>query len=109
MKRRTLIEDAEREGEGPERAEDDLRFGGWRILWGTGVSTRGGTIGHIQDSMLIGRRGEAGHLLGTNRSGGEYQWIDRRAVSEEAAKVIAGTATATVTATATDAKTMMEG
>ena len=34
------------EGEVPERAEDDFRFGGWRILgvWG---GARGGTISHV--------------------------------------------------------------
>ena len=44
-----------------------------------------------------------------DRSGVERRWIDRQDVSEESAKVVAGTAMATVTETAMDAMTMVEG
>ena len=74
---------------------------------------RGGTIGHVQDSTVGGRRGEAFRPLDTDRSGRERRRIDQRAVSEEAAEVVTGaateTVTATVTETATDATMMTEG
>ena len=76
-------------------------------LGGTGGRTRGGTIGHVCYLAFSGRRGEAGHLLGTDRSDGERRQIYQQAVSEEAAKIVAGAAT--VTPTETKANTMKEG
>ena len=70
---------------------------------------RGGTTSNIRYSTFGGRRGEAGRLLGTDRSGIERWRIDRRAISDEVAKVVAGVAMATVTATATEAKMTTEG
>ena len=70
---------------------------------------RGVTIGYVQD-LTVGRRlGVVGRPLGTNRSGVEQWWIDRRSVLKEAAKVVTGAEMATVTAPATEAKRMTEG
>ena len=76
---------------------------------GMGGGTRGGTISHVQDSTVGGRRGEAGHPIGKDRSGREQQRIDRRDILEEAAEVVAGTATSTMTKTAIEETTMTEG
>ena len=66
-------------------------------------------IGHVQDSAVGGRRGEAGQPLGTDRSGGERQWIYLRAIWEEEAEVFVGAATATVMVTSMEATTIMDG
>ena len=96
----------EREWRGLKKISDSEDEGSWGY---GGGRTRGGTIGHVQDSIVGGRRGEAGRPLVIDRSGGERRWIDWRVVSEEAAEVVAGVATATVMSTATEATTMTEG
>ena len=70
-------------------------------LGDTGRSKRGGTIRHVQYSMVSGRQVEVGRPLVTNRSGGERRQIDWRDVSKEATKVVTGTVTMTVTVTVT--------
>ena len=76
-------------------------------IGGTRGLARGGTIGNVKYSTVGRRRGEAGRPLGTERSDGERQRIDQRAILEEAAKVVAGTAMATTAAM--EATNMTEG
>ena len=76
---------------------------------GGGGGAGGGTIGHVRDLMVSRRQGEAVHLLGTDRSGGECRQIDQRTVLEEADEVVAGAATVKVTETAAEATPTTEG
>ena len=71
-------------------------------LGDTGGSTRGGMIGHVLDSTVDGREGEASQMLGTNRSDREQRQVDWQAISEEVAKVVTGAETDTETARATE-------
>ena len=108
MERHTSIEAAGGEGrgtEGPNTISDSEDGGSWGY---GGGGVRGRTIGHVQDLMVGGKRRGAGRPLGTDRSGGERREIDQKAVSEEAAEVVAGAVTATVkvTAIATEATKM---
>ena len=83
----------------------DLEDGG---SWGYGGGARGVTIGHFQDLTVCRRRGGAGRPLGMDRSGREQRRIDRRAVSEQAAEVVTGAATATTIATEATMMTEVE-
>ena len=92
----------EREQRGPKTISD---LEG-EDLGDTGGSTRGGMIGHVLDSTVDGREGEAGQLLSTNRRDGEQRQVDRQAISEEVAKVVTGAETDTEMATAIEEKMM---
>ena len=63
-------------------------------------------IGHVLDSTVDGREGEAGQMLGTNRSNREQRQVDWQAISEEVAKVVTGAETDTEMATAIEEKMM---
>ena len=67
----------------------------------------GGIISQVQYLTVGIRRGEAGHPLGMERSGGERRRLDRWDILEEATEVVS--VTATTTATASESTTMMEG
>ena len=77
--------------------------------WGYGGEAIGVTIGRVQYLMVGGVRGEAGLPIGTDGSGGEWQRIDRRAISDGAHEVDTGAATETVTVTEIEETTMTEG
>ena len=73
MERCPSIQATEGEGEGPQRAEDDFRFGGWRIL---GVQGGGYEKGKYRSRPIFGGQRKT--------RGGEMPDLDKQCQSAKA-------------------------